>query len=184
MFFAVNERSVNALIVVVNSLIMIDSYIEEIVRWATILSPIIAVVIAIWTSRSSAKDTAKKIAAIEESTQNQIAALEQSTQKQLKSVKKLARIHTETSQIQINMELSDSMTREKQALKKRWDVIEREYGFNGQPVEIGVAGDFYRNREEKEKNLEYEGEFYAKRRQMLMNYQKRLNELSKELEEM
>ena len=148
------------------------------------ISILVAVGIACWTSRSSAKDTAKKLAALEKSTHDQITALEQSTQKQLNSVKKLARIQIETSQIQINMELSDSMTREKQVLKKRWDVIEREYGFNGQPVEIGVAGDFYRNREEKEKNLEYEGEFYAKRRQMLMNYQNRLNALSKELEGM
>lgn len=150
----------------------------------TAVGIIVAVGIACWTIKSSQKDTAKKLAALEKSTHDQITALEQSTQKQLNSVKKLARIQIETSQIQINMELSDSMTREKQALKKRWDVIEREYGFNGQPVEIGVAGDFYRNREEKEKNLEYEGEFYAKRRQMLMNYQNRLNALSKELEEM
>lgn len=39
---------------------------EAIVQWATILSPIIAVVIAIWASRSSAKETAKQIAAIKE----------------------------------------------------------------------------------------------------------------------
>lgn len=166
-----------------------------VVQWATILSPIIAVVMARWTIRSSAKDTAKKLAALEESTHEQIAALDKSTKeqiaalelstiKQIESIKKLTKIQLEVSQIQTNMELSDSMIREKQTLKKRWDVIEKEYGFNGQPVEIGVAGDFYRNREEKEKNLEYEGEFYAKRRQMLMNYQKRLSELSKELEEM
>ena len=166
-----------------------------VVQWATILSPIIAVVIAILASKSSKKDTDKKLAALEESThkqiaaldkspKEQIAALELSTKKQLESIKKLAKIQIETLQIQTNMELSDSMIRERQALKKRWDVIEREYGFNGQPVEIGVAGNFYRNREEKEKNLEYESEFYAKRRQMLMNYQKSLNELSKELEGM
>lgn len=146
------------------------------------ISILVAVGIACWTSRSSAKDTAKKLAALEKSTKDQIAALELSTKKQIESIKKLTKIQLEVSQIQTNMELSDSMIRERQTLKKRWDVIEREYGFNGQPVEIGVAGDFYRNREEKEKNLEYEGEFYAKRRRMLMNYQNRLSELSKELE--
>ena len=37
---------------------------EMIVRWATILSPIIAVVIATWTSYNSSKDTRKQIRAI------------------------------------------------------------------------------------------------------------------------
>ena len=52
------------------------------------------------------------------------------------------------------------------------------------PVEVGVAADFYRNREEKDKNLEYEREFYGKRRETLMRSQEQLNEVSKELEGM
>lgn len=48
-----------------------------IVQWATILSPIIAVLIAWWMSRSSAKDTAKQIAALEESTTKQIESKNQ-----------------------------------------------------------------------------------------------------------
>ena len=67
---------------------------EIIVLWVTILSPIIAVVIAVWTSRSSAKDTAKKL-----------AALEESTTKQVESIKKLARILIKTNQIQIGIDL-------------------------------------------------------------------------------
>jgi hypothetical protein len=46
-----------------------------IVQWATILSPIIAVIIAVWASRKSAKDTAKQIAAIEESTKKQMESM-------------------------------------------------------------------------------------------------------------
>lgn len=37
---------------------------ETIVQWATILSPIIAVLIAFWVSRASKKDTAKQIKAL------------------------------------------------------------------------------------------------------------------------
>lgn len=129
--------------------------------------------VAVWTVRSSAQDTAKKI-----------AALEESTTKQVESIKKLAKIHIKTTQTQIGIELEDTMTKEKQVLKKRWDHVNREYGANGIPVEVGVAGDFYRNREEKDKNFEYESEFYEKRRNSLMRFQKQLNELSKELEEM
>ena len=40
------------------------------VQWATILSPIIAVLIAIWASKSSAKDTAKKLVALEVADEN------------------------------------------------------------------------------------------------------------------
>lgn len=146
---------------------------EIIVLWVTILSPIIAVVIAVLASRSSAKDTAKKI-----------AALEESTTKQVESVKQLAKILIRTTQIQMNLELNDSMIKERQVLEKRWDHVCREYGADGMPVEIGVAADFYRNREEKDKNLEYDREFYGKRRETLMVFQEQLNELSKELEEM
>ena len=129
--------------------------------------------VAVWTVRSSAKDTAKKI-----------AALEESTTKQVESIKKLAKIQIKTNQTQIGIELEDTMTKEKQVLKKRWDHVNREYGANGIPVEVGVAGDFYRKREEKDKNFEYESEFYEKRRKTLMRFQEQLNEVSKELEEM
>ena len=129
--------------------------------------------VAVWTVRSSAKDTAKKI-----------AALEESTTKQVESIKQLAKIHIKTTQTQIGIELEDTMTKEKQVLKKRWDHVNREYGANVIPVEVGVAGDFYRKREEKDKNFEYESEFYEKRRKSLMRFQEQLNELTKELEEM
>jgi hypothetical protein len=146
---------------------------DIVVQWATILSPIIAVLIAWWTVWSSSKDTAKKIAAIQEN-----------TTKQVESVKQLAKIQIKTTQIQMNLELRDSMIKERQVLEKRRDHVCREYGADGMPVEIGVAADFYRNREEKDKNLEYEREFYGKRRETLMRYQEQLNEVSKELEEM
>ena len=68
------------MIVVVNSLFMnemdiivqIMSKMDIIVQWATILSPIIAVLLAWWTVRSSAKDTNRKINSINELTRLQI----------------------------------------------------------------------------------------------------------------
>lgn len=160
------------------------SKMDIIVQWATILSPIIAVLIAWWTVRSSAKDTAKKISTLEKSTREQIVAIEESTKKEVESVKQLAKIQIKTTQIQIGLELEDTMIKERQVLKKRWDHVNREYGVDGMPIEIGMTSDFYRNREEKDKNFEYEGEFYRKRRETLMRSQEQLNEVSKELEEM
>ena len=77
---------------------------DSIVQWATILSPLIAVLIAWWMSKSSAKDTAK-----------QISALEESTSKQIESVKKLARIQIELTSIQMGKELWESRSRYLQA---------------------------------------------------------------------
>ena len=71
--------------------------IDYIVQISAILSPIIAVLLAWWASKSSAKDTAK-----------QIAALEESTQKQVDSIKELARLQFEISTLQMSKELSDA----------------------------------------------------------------------------
>ena len=69
-----------------------------IVQWTTILSPIVAVFIAWWMSRSSAKDTAK-----------QIAALEESTTKQIESIKELARLQMDASIKQVELEIEKNL---------------------------------------------------------------------------
>lgn len=71
---------------------------DAIVQWATILSPIIAVAIAIWASRSSAKATAK-----------QVAALEESTKKQVESIKTLSRQIIEASIKQVELEINKNL---------------------------------------------------------------------------
>ena len=50
---------------------------EAVVQWATILSPIVAVLLAWWTSRRSAKDTDLKIKAMRESTAEEVEKLTQ-----------------------------------------------------------------------------------------------------------
>ena len=83
-----------------------------IVQWATILSPIIAVLIAWWMSKSSAKDTAK-----------QIAALEESTTKQIESIKELARLQMDATIKQVELEIEKNVLLAKQA-QQEWEGIE------------------------------------------------------------
>ncbi len=83
-----------------------------IVQWATILSPVIAVIIAIWASRSGAKDTAK-----------QIAALEKSTTKQVESIKALSKQMIEASIKQVELEIEKNLLLATQA-KQEWEGIQ------------------------------------------------------------
>ena len=83
-----------------------------VVQWATILSPILAVLIAWWMSRSSAKDTAK-----------QIAALEESTNKQIESVKALSRQMIESSINHVELEIEKNLLLARQA-QQEWEGID------------------------------------------------------------
>lgn len=85
---------------------------DAIVQWATILSPIIAVLIAWWMSRSSAKDTAK-----------QIAALEESTTKQVESIKALSKQQIDASIKQVELEIEKNLFLATQA-KQEWEGIQ------------------------------------------------------------
>ena len=82
------------------------------VQLATIISPIIAVVIAYWMSKSSKEDTAK-----------QIAALEESTTKQVESIKALSKQMVEASIKQVELEIEKNLLLAKQA-KKEWEGIQ------------------------------------------------------------
>ena len=82
------------------------------------ISILVAVGIACWTSRSSAKDTAKKLAALEKSTKDQIAALDKSTKDQVDSIKKLAKLQLDASIQQVDIELEKNLILAKQALEE------------------------------------------------------------------
>jgi hypothetical protein len=137
-----------------------------VVQWATILSPIIAVVIAWWTIRKSAKDTDKKIAAIEES-----------TKKQVESIKKLTKIQIEISQIQIQKELWEAKMRNQQSLEKMQDMRDYNRFFN----QIGDGPDHFRRQHEQEYDLKSERDFQANYYNKLGQYLNRITELSKEI---
>lgn len=161
---------------------------EIIVLWVTILSPIIAVVIAVWTSRSSAKDSAKKISALEESTREQIAALEESTKKQIaaleeattkqiESVKELTKIQLELSIMQIEKEATETHAHYKQASKRYWDELERDRVFN----QFGPAEDSWRQQNERKRDLTDKQEYNSNHLQDLICYAKRLKELKEKV---
>ena len=85
----------------------------DIALGASIASPLVAVFIAWWTSISSAKDTAK-----------QIAALEESTTKQIESIKELARLQMDASIKQVELEIEKNLFLAKQA-KQEWEEIDK-----------------------------------------------------------
>jgi hypothetical protein len=117
---------------------------NEIVQWATILSPIIAVLIAWWMSRSSAKDTAK-----------QIAALEESTTKQVESIKALSKQQIDATIKQVDLEIEKNLFMAKQA-QQEWEGIQSIK--NGGLSHIaewrnGVMKEFQENKPERDYHL-------------------------------
>ena len=68
-----------------------------IVQWATIISPIIAVLLARWTSRRGARDASKMI----------------------KSVKELTKVQIEVTKVQLSKELWDAKKRSDQASERK-----------------------------------------------------------------
>ena len=161
---------------------------DIVVQWATILSPIIAVLIACWTVWSNSKDTAKKmaalekstseqIAALEESTTKQIAALEEATIKQIESVKELTRIQLELSIMQIEKEATETDAHYKQSSKRYWDELERDRTFN----QYGLTEDSWRQRDDRRRDLTDKKEYNSNHLQDLICYAKRLNELKEKV---
>lgn len=121
--------------------------IDTIVQWATILSPIIAVVIAILASRSSAKYTAKKI-----------AALEKSTKKQVESIKALSKRQIEALIKQVELEIEKNQLLANQA-KQEWEGVER---INNSEVSSQVQWRNIAMRQFQEKKPERDYQLYCK----------------------
>lgn len=130
-----------------------------IVQWATILSPIIAVVIAIWASRSSAKDTAR-----------QIAALEESTTKQIDSIKELALLQLEISLKQIDKDLWETRYRLIQNNQKSFDELDDEE----KAFQAGINKDVYHKIVSKQRESSYIRDLYSKQIDLLNNLQSQL----------
>lgn len=140
---------------------------ELIVQWATILSPIIAVLIAWWMSRSSAKDTAK-----------QIAALEESTTKQVESIKELASMMIEVNALQIDKELWDARHRQRQYSQEAFDDLDNQE----KAYQLGIPVDKYSSIVNKQKEFERKSDFNMKQMDTLQSIQKRLEVMKKIIE--
>lgn len=136
---------------------------------AIIIALIVPIGIAIWTVRSSAKDTAK-----------QIAALEESTTKQIESIKELARIQIEITSIQLQKELAEARTGYLQASEKSMNAIDDRFSMMGIPYNDVVARK--QEKQEKQKNLSLEQDFFSKKINWTDSYLKRVKELKKELD--
>ena len=128
---------------------------NTIVQWATILSPIIAVVIAWWMSKSSTRAANKQIAAMKELEKMQIKLL------QLQLDKELLEVHVKYSQIG----------------KREQMAHEYNQSFN----QIGGFADSMRHIEERKQDLASEREYHANRVQCLQLVQNTLDELKNKL---
>lgn len=135
---------------------------------AVIIALIVPIGVAIWTVWSSAKDTAK-----------QIAALEESTTKQIESVKELARIQIELTLIQMGKELWESRSRYLQASEKSMDALDDHFAMLGVPYNETITR--MQDRQEKRKNLSLEQDFYSKQISMLNSYMERIKAIKGEL---
>ena len=115
-----------------------------IVQWATILSPIVAVFIAWWMSKSSAKDTAK-----------QIAALEESTTKQVESIKELARLQMDASIKQVELEIEKNLFLANQAQQEMEGIrnINQSGMAHISAWKDGVTRQWYENKPERDYHL-------------------------------
>lgn len=137
-----------------------------IVQWATILSPIIAVIIAVWASRKSAKDTARQIAAVEESTKKQIESMKRLSLLQLSAAYdalemslyeyslgkendnlELRALSDELHQMQ-EQENVDPM--EMNRLKKKMEILSKNVGYKGN-FELKIMMEQFRIRDEMER---------------------------------
>ncbi len=125
--------------------------------------------VAVWTVRSSAKDTAK-----------QVAALNESTQKQVESIKELARIQIEITSIQLQKELTEARTGYLQASEKSMDALDDRFSMLGIPYSDVVAR--MQDKQEKQKNLSLERDFYSKKIKWTDSYLERLEKLKMELD--
>ena len=135
---------------------------------AIIIALIVPIGVAIWTVRSSAKDTAK-----------QIAALEESTTKQIESIKELARIQIEITSIQLQKELTETRQSYLQASEKNYAINDR-FSMMGIPHDDVIAR--MQDKQEKQRNLSLERDFYSKKIHWTDSYLKRVEELKMKLE--
>ena len=111
---------------------------------AVIIALIVPIGVAIWTVRSSAKDTAK-----------QIAALEESTTKQIESIKELARLQMDASIKQVELEIEKNLFLANQAQQEMEGI--RNINQSGMAHILawkeGVTRQWYENKPERDYHL-------------------------------
>lgn len=111
---------------------------------AVIIALIVPIGVAIWTVRSSAKDTAK-----------QIAALEESTTKQIESIKQLARLQMDASIKQVELEIEKNLFLANQAQQEMEGIrnINQSGMAHISAWKEGVTRQWYENKPERDYHL-------------------------------
>lgn len=140
-----------------------DAIIISIVGW------IITILIAVYAARSGSKDTAKKL-----------AALEESTTKQVESIKELAKIQTKIAALQLDKEAWEARHRWRQVSEESWKSIENRDRMAGVPLNEFTSMMYQRN--ERDNHLSLEQDFYSKQVKSLDGYTKRIKEIMQELD--
>lgn len=140
-----------------------DPLLISIVGW------IITIAIALWSARSGAKDTARKI-----------AALEESTAKQVNSIKELAKIQIQLSVILIEKETWEARNRCRQLSEESFKSIENDHSMAGFPLNEFTTMMY--QRKERDNHLTTEKDYYSKQISMLNGYSNRIKEIMNELE--
>ena len=145
--------------------------ISQIAIWASIASPIIAVIIAVWSGISSRKATAKQLAAIDESTAEQVA-----------SIKELTRLQLQISQIQLHKERTSASYQHKLALEEIDNLKKLNSSILGT-----MHNDFTkeeRRRREKEMELHSKEDYYSSQISLIEGSLQKLNNIGKEVEKL
>ena len=132
----------------------------------SIIGWIITIFIAVYTVRSSAKDTAK-----------QIAALEESTKKQVESIKKLAVSFIEVNALQIEKELWDARHCQRQYCQE----VSDDFDTQEEASRIGIPVDKYSSIVKGRKEFERKSDFIMKKMDTLKSIRSRLDVLKKNM---
>ena len=127
---------------------------ETFVQWATILSPIIAVGLAWWTSRRGARDTAKLV----------------------KSIKTLTQIQVHITRLNFFKEYQDACTHSNVLFEKSQKLHTNSFS-NHLPESM-------RQREERKDDVNADHEFYRKRIADLSEIMEMLDGLSESIKKM
>ena len=127
---------------------------SEVALWASIVSPLIAVIIALWSGISSRKATAKQLAAIEESTAMQVKSMSIITKT----------LHTIAS-IQLECEAKDVEYRLNRIQSDSNSALERQSSFLG--TQLNSAPEYYNREREKEDERISESTYLMKKQIIL-----------------
>ena len=136
---------------------------------AIIIALIVPIGVAIWTVRSSAKDTAR-----------QIAALEESTTKQVESIKELTLIQTKIAALQLEKETWEARHKWRQLSEESFKAIENDHSMAGFPMNEYTS--MMHQRSERNNHLALEQDFYSKQISLLDGYSKRIKDILNELD--